>query len=170
MTSSSFATDRSWTRRPCVALAAAVFVATLTLPAVARAATYYVSPLGDDNAPGTKSAPFASWARAQAAAAPNDTVYFRGGRYRYKEATSTCTSPTARVSAVALTKSGAPGKPIRYWAYPGERPTFDFSAVDDPTRYACRQIGVLVEASWLHLKGLEITGVLQLNDLNHESW
>ncbi len=27
-----------------------------------------------------------------------------------------------------------------------------------------------VTASWLHLKGLEFTGALQLNNLNHESW
>ena len=28
-----------------------------------------------------------------------------------------------------LDKSGVPGKPINYWAFAGEQPVFDFSAV-----------------------------------------
>jgi hypothetical protein len=42
-------------------------------------ATYYVAPNGSDAAgvAGTEAAPFASWARAQTAAAAGDTVYFR---------------------------------------------------------------------------------------------
>ncbi len=136
----------------------------------ARAATYYVAPTGSDANQGTMAAPFASWARAQMAASAGDTVYFRGGRYKYTDATSTCTSPTATVDAVVLTKSGVPGNTIKYWAYPGEKPVFDFSGISDPTKYACRQSGVRVEADWLHLKGLELTGVLQGNGVNHESW
>jgi len=140
------------------------------LPAGARAATYYVAPDGKDSNPGSESAPFASWGQAQTAAAPGDTVYFRGGRYRYTAATSACTSTSATVDAVALSKSGTSGNPIHYWAYPGEKPVFDFSGITDTSRYNCRQTGVRVTASWLHLKGLELTGVLQLNNLNHESW
>ena len=120
--------------------------------------------------PGHRAAPFASWARAQTAAAPGDTVYFRGGVYRYTDATSTCTSGTATVNAVVLNKSGTAGNPIRYWAYPGETPVFDFSGINDTSKYSCRQVGVRVEADWLYLKGLELTGTLQLNNLNHESW
>ena len=141
-------------------------------PLSARAATYYVAPNGSDAAgvPGTLAAPFGSWARAQTAANPGDTVYFRGGLYRYTDATSTCTSATATVNAVVLSKSGTSGSPIRYWAYPGETPVFDFSGISDPTRYSCRQVGVRVDASWLHLEGLELKGTLQLNSQNHESW
>jgi MYXO-CTERM domain-containing protein len=47
---------------------------------------------------------------------------------------------------------------------------FDFSGISDTSKYSCRQVGVRVEASWLHLKGLELKGTLQLNMLNHESW
>jgi hypothetical protein len=134
------------------------------------AATYYVAPNGSDTAAGSQAAPFASWAHAQSVAAPGDTVYFRGGTYLYTDATSTCTSATATVTAVVLDKSGTPGNPIRYWAYPGEKPRFDFSGIKDATKYSCRQEGVSVRADWLHLKGLELTGTLQLNELNHESW
>jgi hypothetical protein len=145
-------------------------LAALLASASAKAATYYVAPTGTDAAAGTEAAPFASWARAQRAAAPGDTVYFRGGTYKYTDATSTCTSPTATVDAVDLTKSGTSGNPIRYWAYPGEKPIVDFSGITDTTKYSCRQVGVHVEADWLYLKGLEFTGTQQLNSLNHESW
>jgi hypothetical protein len=154
-----------------VAFMRAVIVLTLFLASIpARAATYYVAPNGNDAAAGTEAAPFASWARAQMAAAPDDTVYFRGGSYKYTAATSTCTSGTATVDAVDLTKSGTSGNPIRYWAYPGEKPRFDFSGISDTSKYSCRQVGVHVQADWLYLKGLEFTGTLQLNNLNHESW
>jgi hypothetical protein len=157
--------------RPTRLLQMVALIASLA-PRWAAAATYYVAPTGSDAAGvvGSEAAPFASWARAQTAAAPGDTVYFRGGVYRYKDATSTCTSGTATVNAVVLSKSGTLGNPIRYWAYPGETPVFDFSGISDPSKYSCRQVGVRVEADWLHLKGLELTGTLQLNTMNHESW
>ena len=134
----------------------------------ASAATYYVAPSGDDAAAGTQAAPFKSFAHAQDVAAPGDTVYFRGGVYAYTAATSNCATRRAIVSAVVLNKSGEDGKPIRYWAYPGEAPVFDFSAMKDD----CRVKGIEVVADWVHLKGLEVTGVPQQpeNHLNHESW
>jgi hypothetical protein len=141
------------------------------LPAAARAAmAYYVAPNGSDSAAGTVAAPFASWARAQSAASPGDTIYFRGGRYRYTDATSACSSTSATVDAVDLSKSGTSSNPINYFAYPGEKPVFDFSGITNTSQYNCRHAGVRVTGSWLHLKGLELTGTLQLNNLNHESW
>jgi MYXO-CTERM domain-containing protein len=158
-------------RKTVVGLAGAVAAALVFLmPRVASAATWYVAPNGSDTAAGTQAAPFASWARAQTAAAAGDTVYFRGGTYRFTDATSTCTSATATVNAVVLSKSGSSGKPINYWAFPGETPVFDFSGISDTTKYSCRQVGVRVEADWLYLKGLELKGTLQLNNQNHESW
>jgi hypothetical protein len=134
----------------------------------AGAATYYVAPAGNDSARGAIDAPWQSIAHAQQIAQPGDTVYFRGGVYAYKVATSACASRRAVVSGVELVKSGAEGKPIRYWAYPGETPIFDFSAMTDD----CRVKGISVTADWVHLKGLEVTGAPQQpqNRLNHESW
>lgn len=132
----------------------------------ATATTYYVAPTGSDSAAGTLNAPWASLARAQSAAVAGDTVYLRGGTYRYTAATTACASRTARVDAITLNRSGAAGNPIRYWAYPGERPVFDFSGMRDD----CRIKGFDVTGNWLHLKGLEVTGVRQNNSLNHESW
>ena len=131
-------------------------------------ATYYVAPTGNDTAAGTQAAPWQSFAHAQAIARPGDTVYFRGGRYAYTQATTSCASRRATVSAIVLDRSGTQDAPIRYWAYPGETPVFDFSAMKDD----CRVKGVEVVADWIHLKGLEITGAPQQpdNHLNHESW
>jgi hypothetical protein len=134
----------------------------------AGAATYYVAPNGNDGAAGTIAAPWKSVARAQAAARAGDTVYLRGGTYVYTAATTACASRRATVSAIVLDNSGSEGQPIRYWAYPGETPVFDFAAMKDD----CRVKGVEVTGDWIHLKGLEITGAPQQpeNRLNHESW
>jgi hypothetical protein len=153
-----------------VMLAAAAFAAS-SGASTAYAATYYVATTGSDTNAGSEAAPFASWDKAQSVAMPGDTVYFRGGRYKYSAATSDCGGSTsASVNAIVLSKSGTAGKPIQYWAYSGERPIFDFSGLTDMGKYNCRQTGVRVTGSYLHLKGLEFTGVLQLNNLNHESW
>ena len=121
--------------------------------APAFSATYYVSPSGTNSNAGTQAAPFATIARAQTQAQPGDTVYLRGGRYAYTAGVESCASRTAIVNAITLDKSGAEGRPIRYWAYPGEKPVFDFSAMKDD----CRVKGFNVTGSWLHLKGLEVT-------------
>lgn len=145
-------------------------VVTLAAPVSASGAvagnTYYVAPNGNDGAAGTQAAPWASIARAQSAAKAGDTVYFRGGRYVYTRANSSCSSQTARVDAITLNKSGSSGNPIRYSAHPGEKPVFDFSRMTDN----CRIKGFSVTGSWIDLKGLEVTGVPQNNNRNAESW
>jgi hypothetical protein len=143
-------------------------IAAALATAPASAATYFVAPAGSDTAPGTLAAPWQSFAHAQAVAQPGDTVYFRGGRYVYTRATTSCASRRATVSAIVLDKSGTAEQPIRYWAYPGETPVFDFAAMKDD----CRVKGIEVVADWIHLRGLEITGAPQQPDnrLNHESW
>jgi hypothetical protein len=100
----------------------------------AFAADYYVAPDGSDAAAGTQAAPWRSATYAQARAQAGDTVYFRGGRYVYTAGVNVCASRTATVNAVTLDKSGSEGKPIRYWAYPGETPVFDFTAMKDDCR------------------------------------
>ncbi|HKT03137.1 MAG TPA: right-handed parallel beta-helix repeat-containing protein [Rugosimonospora sp.] len=154
-------------------LISAVTVAPIALVAsaattgnAATANVYFVAPGGSDSAAGTQAAPWASIAHAQSVAAAGDTVYFRGGTYTYTHGTVACASETDRVDAITLSKSGSSGSPIHYWAYPGEKPVFDFSHMTDD----CRIKGFDVTGSWIHLKGLEVTGVPQNNSLNHESW
>nr|WP_169739888.1 cellulose binding domain-containing protein [Actinospica robiniae] len=132
----------------------------------AAGAAYYVAPTGSDSAAGTQAAPWATFAHAQSVAQPGDTVYFRGGTYTYTHADSSCSSETASVDGITLNKSGSSGNLINYVAYPGEHPVFDFSKDADD----CRIKGFDVTGSYIHLKGLEVEGVPQNNDLNHESW
>jgi hypothetical protein len=146
--------------------AAAIVTTSVAVGGAAAAAVYYIAPNGSDSAAGTQAAPWASIARAQSAAQAGDTVYVRGGTYAYARANSTCASQTARVDVITLNKSGGAGNPIRYWAYPGEKPILDFARVRDD----CRIKGISVTGNWIHLKGLEVTGVRQNNTLNHESW
>ncbi|CAM5272328.1 right-handed parallel beta-helix repeat-containing protein [Streptomyces canus] len=154
-------------------LMSAVAVTPFTVPAgstaagnAAAASVYYVAPNGNDSAAGTQAAPWATIAHAQAVVQPGDTVYLRGGTYSYSHGIKSCASQTDRVDAITLNKSGSSGSSIRYWAYPGEKPVFNFSGMKDD----CRIKGFDVTGSWIHLKGLEVTGVPQNNNLNHESW
>lgn len=150
------------------ALQGALALIACTSAGGAAAATYYVAPNGVDTAAGTMAAPWKSIARAQTAVLPGDTVYFRGGDYVYTSALTQCASMTATVDAITLNKAGSNGKPIRYWAYPGETPVFDFSQMQDN----CRVKGFDIVSSYLHLKGLEVKGAPQQpgNLLNNESW
>jgi hypothetical protein len=119
------------------------------------AAEYYVAPNGSDASAGTIAAPFATVQRAQAAVAPGDTVFIRGGTYRMREEQIVRRErPYAYVTF--LDRSGEPGRPITYRAYPGERPVFDFRDVK-PAGF--RVSAFRVNGSWLHLQGLEVVGV-----------
>jgi len=96
----------------------------LQLSAVStRAANWYVAPNGLDTNLGTSNSPFATIMRAQTAASSGDTVYLRGGTY-YLDNSNLTTTNSAWAIVNNITKSG-----ISYLDYPGERPVFDFSAV-----------------------------------------
>jgi len=125
-------------------------------------AVWYVSPTGSDAQVGSLEAPFAGIQRAQTAAQPGDTVYLRGGVYQM------AVSQVAQYKDIwayvhLMNKSGLPSAPIRYWAYPGELPVFDFSAIK-PQGY--RVTAFQVDGSYLHFKGFEVVGV-QVTILEH---
>jgi hypothetical protein len=143
-----------------------LLASTATVGNAATPHTYYVAPGGSDSVAGTQSAPWASFAHAESVVQAGDTVYFRGGTYTYTHADSSCSSQTASVNAISVNKSGSAGALINYFAYPGERPVFDFFHVTND----CRIKGFDVTASYVHFKGLEAQGVPQNNSLNHESW
>jgi hypothetical protein len=125
------------------------------LAPLAHAAEFHVATDGKDGNSGTPAAPFATVQRAEKAAGPGDTVFIHGGTYRMTGAQIARTRRD-RCQVTLLTKSGAPGKPIRYFAFPGEHPEFDLSAVKPR---GLRVTAFHVEASWLHLKGISVTGV-----------
>ncbi len=153
--------NRFWIPPPPLLHVLVLFVFwVLALPL--RAVDWYVAPDGDDAHDGSIEQPFATLQRAQSAASPGDTVFLRGGLYAVSE------EQIARYERIwayvsYLDKSGTPEAPIRYWAYPGERPIFDFSAVKPADR---RVTAFFVRGSWLHFKGFEIIGV-QVTILEH---
>jgi hypothetical protein len=116
---------------------------------------YYVANNGSDTNPGTITQPFLTIQRAQTAVVAGDTVYIRGGTYVMT------TAQIAQYNSIwayvtLLNKSGTSGHRINYWAYPGEQPVFDYSNIA-PAGY--RITAFQVNASWIYLKGIEVTGV-----------
>jgi hypothetical protein len=128
----------------------------------AFSAVYYVSPTGSDENPGSKERSFLTIQKAQTAVSPGDTVYLRGGLYKMAE-TQVAQKRGIWAYVTLLDKSGSPGKPIRYWAYPGERPVFDYSEIKPAN---LRVFAFQVNGSWIHLKGFDVTGV-QVTILTH---
>jgi hypothetical protein len=124
---------------------------------------YYVATDGIDTNAGTIAAPFLTVQRAQTSVVAGDTVYIRGGSYIMTEAQIALKYNNFWAYITNLTKSGSTGKRINYWAYPGEKPVFNYSNVK-PT--GLRVFAFNVTGSYIHLKGLEVTGV-QVTILTH---
>lgn len=115
------------------------------------AAEYYVAPSGSDSNAGTQAQPFASLQKAANTAVAGDTVWIRGGTYNI-------VTPATSGAGINITKSGTSDtNRIKFWAYPGEVPAFDFAKmVISTTGYT---VGIAVSGSWLHFKGLEVRNV-----------
>jgi len=135
--------------RPLVSLLG--FATAFAFARLVSAAEYYVAPMGDDSNPGTQDQPFASLQKTQDVVQPGDTVWIRGGTY-------SIVTPANSGAGIALTKSGTSDTMrIKYWAYQGETPVFDFSMLKISTTGYTH--GIVVSGSWVHLKGLEIASV-----------
>ena len=119
-------------------------------------ATLFVAPDGSDTNPGTMELPLATMQKAQELASPGDTVYIRGGTYQVAEDQISRVVQNLFASITYLDKSGTVDNTIKYWAYPGERPIFDYSLVKPENR---RVVGIFVVGSHIHIKGLEMTGI-----------
>jgi hypothetical protein len=109
----------------------------------ALAAEYYVATTGSDSNPGTQASPFATLTKGASTAGAGDTVYIRGGTY-YPG------------GGFTFSKSGTSDtNRIKYWAYQGEKPVFDFSKTSGHPN------GFSVNGSWLHFKGIEICNLTE---------
>lgn len=128
-----------------------VFAALLLSSHAVRAKTWFVSPTGNDANAGTQASPFATLQKGHDMTNPGDTVFIRGGTYQ-------TIKPAVALGGIAISRSGKPGKPIRFLAYPGERPVFDFSKLEIATNGTYTH-GFYVTGSDLHFRGLEICNV-----------
>ncbi len=115
----------------------------------------FVAPDGSDENDGSIENPLASIQKAQELASPGDTVYIRGGLYEPDENDISNVSGIF-ASVTYLSKSGVEGNRINYWAYPGETPVFDFTAIKPADK---RVVGIYARGDYLHIKGLELTGI-----------
>ena len=134
--------------------------------AASHASVFYVATNGNDANPGTKELPVQGIQKAQTLVSAGDTVYVRGGTYMMQE--SQIASYT-RIWAyvILLDKNGKENQRINYWAYPGEKPVFDFSNIK-PANY--RVHAFEITGSWLHIKGFEVIGVqVMITNVNTQS-
>lgn len=99
--------------------------------------TVYVSTAGSDTNSGTIDHPFLTVSKAYSAIAAGDTIYIRGGTFNLS-------------STISLSnKSGSDSTKRCYlFAYPGEKPVFDFTA-------QASSDGIKVNGNYWYLKGLE---------------
>jgi hypothetical protein len=121
------------------------------------ASQIFVAPDGNDSNPGTIDQPVESIHKAQTLVSAGDTVYIRGGLYNVREDQISSYQNNGLFACISyLDKSGTPGHTIKYWAYPDEQPVFNFSAVKPADK---RVAGIYIVGSYIHLKGLEMTGI-----------
>jgi PKD repeat protein len=95
---------------------------------------YYVSPQGNDTNPGTEALPFRTIQRAADVVQAGNLVFVKAGTY----------------SDFSVTRSGSPGQPIVFRAYPGEKPIIRGSRTD----------GVILinESSYIIIDGINVDG------------
>ena len=122
----------------------AIVAACLLWSSTAMAATYYVSPSGNDSNAGTEAAP---WKTLQKVAGyplnAGDVVYLRAGVYP---------------GYITLSRSGAAGNPITLAAYPGEQPIVEGSGRTTNTANAWNpdERLIYISGSYVTVKGLEL--------------
>jgi hypothetical protein len=104
---------------------------------VSFATQYYVSTIGSDTNPGTITLPFLTLSKAVSLSPlmPGDTIYIRGGTY-------------ALSSTVSISKVGAKDSLYHLFAYPGERPVFNFLAQTSSD-------GIKANGKYWHIRGIE---------------
>ncbi|MGA9121062.1 MAG: right-handed parallel beta-helix repeat-containing protein [Bacteroidota bacterium] len=120
--------------KPLCLVAGIVFT---MFPAIGQ--TLYVSTTGNDTNPGTIDSCLKTIPRALSIVQPGSTIYVRGGIY----------SPD---STIRISKQGTENAPYNLFAYPGEQPVLDFSAMP----VASSNRGVSVSGNYWHIRGFVI--------------
>ena len=128
----------------------------LVLPLLMQAKVIYVAPDGSDNATGTIDSPLATLPAAYKKVVAGDTVYFRGGTYQVTDE-QVMKKDNTYAYVFALEKAGSASRRTCFMGYPGERPVFDFSALQLEGKY--RFAAFYLGANYLHLRNFDIIGV-----------
>ena len=113
------------------------FLVVIFLSGMLFGQTLYVSPSGSDSNAGTIDAPLATPQAAMAKLSSDGSgamIWVRGGIYKLS-------------TQLKTSKNGVAGNLNKMWAYPGEKPIFDFTGLNDR--------GVYFSKSYWHMKGIE---------------
>jgi hypothetical protein len=110
------------------------------LPAIlteSSATQYFVAANGSDSKTGTITSPFLTLSKAVGLSTllPGDTIYVRGGTY-------------ALGSTVSISKAGTKDSLYHLFAYPNERPVFNFSTQSSSD-------GIKVNGKYWYVRGIE---------------
>lgn len=116
-------------------------------PAATRAASYYVSPTGNDANAGTLAAPWRTVKKAAATVRPGDVVNLRAGAYR---------------EMVRLTRSGTAAKKIVFRSHPGEAAVLDGTGLSLPASSA--PLFHLLNCSHVTIENLEFRNLATVSD------
>jgi parallel beta-helix repeat protein len=112
--------------------------------------TFYVAPNGNDASAGSEAQPWATISHAAQTLQLGDTVLVKNGTY----------------GGVYVNRSGAPGKPITFKAFPGDRPRIEIKVINSP--------GFLLEgASYINIDGFDLDYTYPITDAekaNGERW
>ncbi len=118
-----------------------------------NAETYYVSPSGSDNNPGTIDQPFASWQKLSSVLKAGDVGYLRGGTYRSPKPIGKGQYPVDFRNL-----NGTSSAHITVSAYPGEYPVLNLDNIVESVFMIGFYLG---NCSYIDFKGLRITGLKQ---------
>ena len=114
--------------------------------------TYYVSPIGDDENPGTQDSPWKTFQKALKKAEAGDTLFVRGGEY------------PVILGGWAFQNSGTLEKPITLTNYPGEQVVIKIGQVSgNYTPFNCWSSTAdppswqTTKADFIHVVGTDVT-------------
>ncbi len=119
-------------------------------PPASTGRVFYVAPNGNDANAGSEAQPWATISHAAQTLEPGDTVLVKNGTY----------------GGVYVNRSGAPGKPMTFKAFPGDKPRIEIKVINSP--------GFLLEgASYINIDGFDLDYTYPITDAekaNGERW
>jgi len=135
----------------------------LCISLVVGAATRYVATTGSDAAAGTIDAPWATWQYGFSHIVAGDTLYIRGGTYQPTGTSAGTPFSTEYWGGVAIRNTdGTALNRIVVMNYPSEKPILDGTNITAAQGSIGSRFGIIMRnCEYWHIKGLEVTGVLQ---------
>lgn len=141
-----------------------LIILVLFITSIVRAGTYYVSTTGNDSNAGTLAAPWLTWQKGWNTIVAGDTLYIRGGTYQPTAFLFGTVFSSSYYTAVGIDNhDGTAENRIVVMNYPGETPVLDGVNVNAANGATGVRYGIFMRGcSYWHIKGIEITGFVQL--------